>query len=262
MIGSNMASTINTPPNCSHKDYLKMDIGTNFKFNTVTEAKVQNIIEQLNSRSSSGYDGLSTSLLKKIKLVISRPLTTIINQSLNTGIFPDKLKLAKIIPVHKKGSKHSTENYRPISLLPSISTIFEKIVFEQLYSYFVKHNYLCNNQYGFRKQHSTEYAVLEIVDRIAYALEKGNMPLALFLDLSFDTLDHSILLSKLEFYGINGLPLKWFETYLKNRSYFVEMNYVKSKTAEINIGVPQGSILGPLLFIIYINDLKNCTGFF
>ena len=120
MIGSNVASNIDTPPNCSYKDYLKMDFGTNFKFNTVTEAKVQSIIDQLNSKSSSGYDGISTSLLKKIKWVVFRPLTTIINQSLNTGIFPDKL--AKNIPVHKKGNKDSTENY--LCYLPNRSKLF------------------------------------------------------------------------------------------------------------------------------------------
>ena len=123
MIGSNVASTIDTPPNCSYKDYLKMDFGTNFKFNTVTEAKVQSIIDQLNSKSSSGYDGISTSLLKKIKWVVFRPLTTIINQSLNTGIFLDKLKLAKIIPVHKKG-KQQKIIVQFLCYLPNCSKLF------------------------------------------------------------------------------------------------------------------------------------------
>ena len=148
-------------------------------------------------------------LLKHLAPVLYKPLTFIINQSLLTGIFPDKLKLAKVIPLYKKDNTHLIENHCPISILPSISKVFEKSVYDQIYAYFTQHAYLSNSQYGFRKDHSTEYAILEIVDRITYEVENGNVPISIFLDLSkaFDTLNHDILLSKLQFYGIKGSSL-------------------------------------------------------
>ena len=140
--------------------------------------------------------------------VITKPLTLIINQSINTGIFPDRLKLAKIIPIHKKNDLHVIENYRPISLLPAISKVFEKIIFYQVSQSFLNNNYLCKSQYGFRQNFSTEHAILEIVDRVACELERGSTPVAIFLDLSkaFDTLNHTILLAKLRYYGFTSPP--------------------------------------------------------
>ena len=123
---------------------------------------------------------------------------------LNTGIYPDKFKCTKITPIHKKDDCHLVENYRPISLLPSISKLFEKVVFDQIYTYFIENNYLSPNQYGFRKMHSTEHAVMEVADRITSELDRGNTSLTIFLDLSkaFDTLNFDILLDKLQYYGI------------------------------------------------------------
>ena len=215
-IGFKLASVIPVPENIVFTDYLRTEINTTFDFEQVSVEKVQNIIENLNSKQSSGNDGISTMLLKHLAPVLYKPLTFIINQSLLTGIFPDKLNLAKVIPLYKKDNTHLIENYRPISILPSISKVFEKSVYDQIYAYFTQHAYLSNSQYGFRKDHSTEYAILEIVDRIAYEVENGNVPIAIFLDLSkaFDTLNHDILLSKLQFYGIKGSSLNWFKSYL------------------------------------------------
>ena len=219
-IGSKMASSIPISDDLDFTNYLNENIHTTFELKKVTEVQVKTIIQGLNSKSSFGHDGISTILLKKLESKLTKPLTLIINQSLHSGIYPDKLKIGKIIPVYKKNDKHQLENYRPISLLPTISKLFEMVVHDQISLYFSQNNYLSSSQYGFRKLHSTEHAILEIADRISCELDKGNTPLAIFLDLSkaFDTLNHTILLSKLKYYGVSELALKWFNTYLKRAS--------------------------------------------
>ena len=163
-----------------------------------------------------------------------------------------------MLPFLKKGDQFSFENYRPISLLTSISKIFEKVVFDQLYGYFTLNKLIYNSQYGFRKEHSTEFAALELIDKLMKGIDERKIPLSIFLDLSkaFDTLDHKILLSKLQHYGIHNTSLKWFHNYLTDRKQYVEYNNATSKCLPIYTGVPQGSILGPLLIIIYINDIS------
>ena len=184
-------------------------------------------------------------------------LTIVINQSLITGIFPTRMKIAKVIPLFKKENQHILDNYRPISLLPAMSKVLEKVVFNQVYEYFDKNRLFYKNQYGFRKLHSTELASLEISDIICEGMDQGKIPLSIFLDLSkaFDTLDHQILLSKLKYYGLDNTALNWFNSYLTDRTQFVDFDDVYSETRTIKTGVPQGSILGPLLFIIYMNDI-------
>ena len=213
---------------------------------------MEKIVKNLASKNSSGHDGISACFLKRILETVTLPLTHIINQSLCTGIFPDRLKIAKVVPLFKKGDQHILDNHRPISLLPVVSKVFEKVVFNQLYQYVTDNNIIFTSQYGFRKLHSMELTSLELVDRVFQHLDKGKLPLSIFLDLSkaFDTLDHHILLNKLKFYGLSSTPLKWFESYLHGRKQYVDFYGIHSNT-----GVLQGSILGPLLFMIYMNDI-------
>ena len=187
-------------------------------------------LNNLKSKPTCGHDGISTKLLKACKNEICKPLTLIINQMLSTGIFPDTLKVAKVIPLFKKGDDLLLDNYRPISILPSISKLFERVIFNQINAYFSSHDMYYNGQYGFRHKHSTQLAALELIDRVTQELDRGNTPINIFIDLSkaFDTLDHGILLSKLQHYGINGTALKLLTSYLSNRQQFVQIEDNKS----------------------------------
>ena len=180
------------------------------------------------------------------------------------GIFPDKLKVAKVVPVFKSNDATIFSNYRPISILPTISKVFERIICNQIHEHFTTHNLYYAHQYGFRKGHSTEHAMLEVIDRILQHLDKGETPINIYLDLSkaFDTLDHDILLHKLQNYGIHGTALDLLKSYLTERHQYVIYNESKSNLQPISTGVPQGSILGPLLFIIYINDIAHSSKLF
>ena len=161
-----------------------------------------------------------------------------------TGIFPDKLKIAIVRPIYKgkDSDPHLFGNYRPISLLPTISKLLEKVVHKQLYDYMTKNSLFKNNQYGFRANHSTEYATMEFVDRAMYEIDNGKIPFTVLLDLSkaFDTLDHQILLNKLKHYGIQGIYLKWFSSYLSNRVQFVSYKGKLSDPQNLTTGVHKG----------------------
>ena len=260
-IGPILAKDIKPTTSQTYKSFLTEKIQSNFDFNTVDTEQVKKIISKLKSKSSCGHDGISSNLLKYINNTIAGIITLIINQSLSTGIFPNKLKIAKVAPVFKKDDPHQFGNYRPISLLPAISKIFEKVVFAQIYNYLNSNNLLYKHQYGFRKHHSTELAAIELTDKIFDNLDKKKIPLAVFIDLSkaFDTIDHNILLSKLQHYGIKGVALNWFQSYLTDRTQYVQYKDQTSTEKTITTGVPQGSILGPLLFIIYVNDIAKIT---
>ena len=205
-IGQNLASEIIAPNNKSFTDYLIAPCGIGFNFVNVTVTDVMKIIDNLQAKTSSGVDGLSVKLLKLIKDDLASSITLIINQSFQSGIFPDQLKIAKVISIFKKDDSAKLDNYRTISILPAISKVFEKIIFNQLQEHFITNKLFCDGQYGFRERHSTELAALEqlLIDRIVLAMDKGETPFSIFIDLSkaFDTLDHKILIHKLKYYGV------------------------------------------------------------
>ena len=240
--------------------YLNNRILTSFSFKTIDDVTIKKIISDFKPKTSSGDDGISMKLLKLISDAITPSLAVLVNQSLITGIFPHKMKLAKVLPLIKKPNVFEIGNFRPISLLSSLSKILEKCVFDQVCAYFEDNKLFYCSQYGYRKNHSTDYACVELVDKVMHDLDNGETPICFFLDLSkaFDTLNHDILLSKLRYYGMDSNVIKWFKSYLTDRSQYVEIENIRSSTKPIRTGVPQGSILGPLLFIIYVNDI-NCA---
>jgi hypothetical protein len=228
-----------------------------FNENPVTVSEILDCVQQLNPKKSQDFNGISMFFLKKVIHAIIIPFHHTVLRSLATGVVPSQLKIAKVVPIFKSGDQTVMDNYRPISLLSNFSKILEKVVGNRLTAFLENNELLSPSQYGFRKGRSTVHPLVHFMNTVSSALNKKHHVIAIFCDLrkAFDTVDHKILLKKLEKLGIRGVELEWFKNYLLDRKQFVFIDGKCSPLLSILLGVPQGSILGPLLFLIYINDL-------
>ena len=225
-----------------------------FKFQSVSEEFTKSELKKLKTNKSCGLDAISPRLLKDSAPIVAGPLTCIINKSLATGVVPDDWKCARV--------KHYSrvDNYRPISVLPAASKLLERAVNTQLCTFVTEHSLLSPYQCGFRKNHSTEAMAIALTDYLRLGIDQGLLTGAVFLDLpkAFDTVDHTAILQKLGTYNVRGTELAWFRNYLHSRTQVVTVENEQSERGQITSGVPQGSIIGPLLFVLLMNDLPDC----
>lgn len=262
-VGQNLAVNIlsklsETQSSLASKLRLNSATSANSFFFHPTDAnEIGKIISSLKSDSAPGPDSARPLFIKEIRDVILEPLTYIFNLSLVSGCFPDRWKLAQVTPIYKNGRKDDPNNYRPISLLSVFSKILEKIVNSRLTAFLDKHKVLSDNQFGFRKGKSTEDAAIYLSNKISSFIDGGEKCVGVFLDLckAFDTVSKDILLRKLDASGVRGISLEWFRSYLTDRRQVVKVGENSSDQMPISFGVPQGSILGPTLFLIYVNDI-------
>ena len=257
-VGPNTEESVPKVPNISPSKFLKNRNQMKFVMAHVSNEEILDIINSLENKST-GPSSIPLKLLSLIPDLIILPLADIINMSFITGEYPNLLKIVKVIPIHKGGSTQDVNNYRPISLLSIFDKIIEKLMHKRLYNFLMEHNILYQNQFGFRKKNSTVYALAQITEMIKVSIDNRKFGCGIFVDLrkAFDTVNHEILLIKLEHYGITDSMLKWFQSYLFDRKQFVTFNGVSSELLVNSCGVPQGSVLDPLNTFFFICQSSN-----
>ena len=260
-VGPKLAGKIKPERDKYFMDYMGDKVTDNLTWRPTTAREVEDTCRRLDPGKGMGWDGISPKVVKAVARELSGSLSRLFNCCMREGFYPTSFKVARVVPVFKAEDPTLFSNYRPVSVLPVLSQIFERILKVRLVEFFDKHAVVISGQYGFRSGHSTDMAILDMVEKVRSAWTSKNVALGVFIDLkkAFDTVDHDILLQKLEHYGVRGQTLLLLKSYLSDRSQYVCYGGYESERGPVECGVPQGSVLGPLFFLLYVNDMVRAS---
>ena len=244
----------------SFQDFLTSH-NEKMQFEELNFDEFEEAFKSLKRNKAAGLDDLSSIIIIDARDSLKNILFHVLKVSIKQELFRDSIKIAKVTPIFKSGAEDNVRNYSPVSILPVFSKVSERIMYNRVYNHLDSKGLLYEKQFSFQRNNSIEHAILQLTQDITSSFEKGEYTLGVFIDLSkaFDTIDHQILINKLHYYGIDGTALEWFKSYLSNRQQYISSQDISKSCLDIICGIPQGSILGPFLFVIYVNDLFKAS---